>query len=198
MARTVSALTDCGEVEGVTAAAGRLVVARSSIGGPAQLFELTPGAEVQLTKNNDEKLTGLSLSPYEQFSFAGWNGEKVYGYVTRPHGYASGGKYPVAFLIHGGPHGSFSDAWSYRWNPQVWAGMGFAVVSVDFHGSIGYGEAFTRASIGHWGDRPLEDLQKGWAAALALYPFLDADPSMCALGASYRGIHGCLDRRCLE
>lgn len=186
IARTVSALTESGEVEDVTAAAGRLVVARSSIGGPAQLFELMPGAEVQLTKHNDETLTGLSLSPYEQFSFAGWNGEKVYGYVTRPHGYASGGKYPVAFLIHGGPHGSFSDAWSYRWNPQVWAGMGFAVVSVDFHGSNGYGEAFTRASIGHWGDRPLEDLQKGWAAALARYPFLDADRA-CALGASYGG-----------
>jgi dipeptidyl aminopeptidase/acylaminoacyl peptidase len=76
-------------------------------------------------------------------------------------------------LIHGGPHGSFGNAWSYRWNPQVWAGMGYAVVSVDFHGSSGYGEAFGRSVIGHWGNRPLEDLQKGWAHALSRYDFLD-------------------------
>jgi acylaminoacyl-peptidase len=92
----------------------------------------------------------------------------------------------VAFLIHGGPHGNFANAWSYRWNPQVWAGMGYAVVMVDFHGSSGYGEAFGRSIVGHWGDRPLEDLQKGWAFALARYDFLNGDKA-CALGGSYGG-----------
>jgi acylaminoacyl-peptidase len=70
-----------------------------------------------------------------------------------------GRRYPVAFLIHGGPQQSFADTWSYRWNPQVWAGIGYAVVMIDFHGSSGYGTAFGRASIGHWSDRPPEDLQ---------------------------------------
>jgi dipeptidyl aminopeptidase/acylaminoacyl peptidase len=92
----------------------------------------------------------------------------------------------VAFLIHGGPHGSFGNAWSYRWNPQVWAGMGYAVVMVDFHGSSGYGEAFAKSIVGHWGDRPLDDLQKGWAYALSHYGFLDGDRA-CALGGSYGG-----------
>jgi dipeptidyl aminopeptidase/acylaminoacyl peptidase len=74
----------------------------------------------------------------------------------------------------------------YRWNPQTYAGAGYAVVAIDFHGSTGYGQAFTDAISGHWGDRPLQDLQKGWHAALAQFPFLDADRA-CALGASYGG-----------
>ena len=97
----------------------------------------------------------------------------LHGYVVKPADYQAGRKYPVAFLIHGGPHGSFGNAWSYRWNPQVWAGMGYAAVMIDFHGSSGYGEAFAKSIVGHWGDRPLEDLQKGWAYALGRYSFLD-------------------------
>ena len=76
--------------------------------------------------------------------------------------------------------------WSYGWNPQTYAGQGYAVVMVEFHGSTGYGQAFTDAISRHWGDRPLEDLQKGWAAALKQYDFLDGDKA-CALGASYGG-----------
>jgi dipeptidyl aminopeptidase/acylaminoacyl peptidase len=162
------------------------VAACSSMGSPPQLYELANGDVSRLTQVNAETLSGVSLSDYEQFSFVGWNDELVHGYVMRPFGYAPGEKYPVAFLIHGGPHGAYSDAWSYRWNPPVWSGMGFAVVTIDFHGSSGYGEAFARSVVGHWGDRPLEDLQKGWAAALAKYPYLDASRA-CALGGSYGG-----------
>lgn len=184
--RTAVPLTDAGEVTAVSACADRLVAACSSMGSPPQLYELANGDVSLLTQVNAETLSGVSLSDYEQFSFAGWNDELVHGYVMRPFGYAPGGKYPVAFLIHGGPHGAYSDAWSYRWNPQVWSGMGFAVVTIDFHGSSGYGEAFAQSVVGHWGDRPLEDLQKGWAAALAKYPYLDAGRA-CALGGSYGG-----------
>ena len=110
----------------------------------------------------------------------------VHGYVIKPAGYVEGKKYPVAFLIHGGPQGSFGDGWSFRWNPQTYAGAGYAVVMIDFHGSTGYGQAFTDAISQHWGDRPLEDLQKGWAYALKTYSFLDGDRA-AALGASYGG-----------
>ncbi len=110
----------------------------------------------------------------------------MHGYVLKPYGYQPGHKYPVVYLIHGGPQGSFGDSWSYRWNPEVWAGWGYGVVMVDFHGSTGYGQAFTDAISKHWGDRPLEDLQKGWSAALAKYSFLDGDHA-CAAGASYGG-----------
>jgi dipeptidyl aminopeptidase/acylaminoacyl peptidase len=92
----------------------------------------------------------------------------------------------VAFLIHGGPQGSFGNAWSWRWNPQAFAGAGYAVVMVDFHGSTGYGQAFTDSISGDWGGKPLEDLKLGLSEALKVNPWLDAD-RMCALGGSYGG-----------
>jgi dipeptidyl aminopeptidase/acylaminoacyl peptidase len=106
--------------------------------------------------------------------------------VHRPYGWKKGKKYPIAFLIHGGPQGSFGNEFHYRWNPQVFAGMGYGVVTIDFHGSTGYGQAFTDSISGDWGGKPLEDLQKGLKYALEHYDFLDGGKA-CALGASYGG-----------
>jgi len=154
------------------------VIATTSVDGKAPVRAITPSA--------GEMLPEVAWGAYEQFNFTGWNNETVHGYVVKPWNYQPGRKYPVAFLIHGGPQGSFGDGWSYRWNPQTYAGLGYAVVMIDFHGSTGYGQAFTDSISQHWGDRPLEDLQKGWAAAQAKYAFLDGDKA-CALGASYGG-----------
>ncbi len=140
----------------------------------------------EITPSAGEMLPDVAFGDYEQFQFKGWNNETVHGYVVKPYNYQEGKRYPVAFLIHGGPQGAFGNGWSYRWNPQTYAGQGYAVVMIDFHGSTGYGQAFTDAISQHWGDRPLEDLQKGWAAAQKQYPFLNGDKA-CALGASYGG-----------
>ncbi len=140
----------------------------------------------EITPSASQMLPDVAFGDYEQFQFKGWNNETVHGYVVKPYNYQEGKRYPVAFLIHGGPQGSFGNGWSYRWNPQTYAGQGYAVVMIDFHGSTGYGQAFTDAISQHWGDRPLEDLQKGWAAAQKQYPFLNGDKA-CALGASYGG-----------
>lgn len=140
----------------------------------------------EITPSASQMLPDVAFGDYEQFEFKGWNNETVHGYVVKPYNYQEGKSYPVAFLIHGGPQGSFGNGWSYRWNPQTYAGQGYAVVMIDFHGSTGYGQAFTDAISQHWGDRPLEDLQKGWAAAQKQYPFLNGDKA-CALGASYGG-----------
>lgn len=154
------------------------VIATTGTDGKAPIRAITPGA--------GDMLPDVAWGAYEQFSFVGWNNDTVHGYVVKPWNYQPGKKYPVAFLIHGGPQGSFGDGWSYRWNPQTYAGQGYAVVMIDFHGSTGYGQKFTDAISRHWGDRPLEDLQKGWAAAQQKYAFLDGDKA-CALGASYGG-----------
>ena len=154
------------------------VIYTTSADGAAPLRAITPTA--------GEMVKDARFGAYEQFSFKGWNNETVYGYVLKPWNYQAGKKYPVAFIIHGGPQGSFGNGWSYRWNPQTYAGQGYAVVMIDFHGSTGYGQAFTDSISQHWGDRPLEDLQKGWAAAQQQYAFLDGDKA-CALGASYGG-----------
>ncbi len=165
-----------------------LAYTRDNLKSPAQAFvaRADGSAERQVTQANADVLPGLAFGDYEQFSFKGWNDETVHGYVVKPVGYEEGRKYPVAFLIHGGPQGSFGDNFHYRWNPQTYAGQGFAVVMIDFHGSTGYGQAFTDSISQHWGDRPLEDLQKGWAAAQQKYSFLDGERA-CALGGSYGG-----------
>lgn len=184
----VTKIAGDGSVSGFELEGDTLVFARNSLRSPDVLFAArADGSAVRrVSVNNDGKLAKIAFGDYEQFSFTGWNGETVHGYVVKPANYVKGRKYPVAFLIHGGPQGSFGNGWSYRWNPQTYAGQGFAAVMIDFHGSVGYGQAFTDAISQHWGDRPLEDLQKGWAAALSKYSFLDGDKA-CALGASYGG-----------
>jgi len=186
----VTALTGKGYAGEFDVQKDTVISAAASLGGGAQLVKLkTEGAEqkgTQLTWANAERLKDVKMAEYEQFSFKGANGETVYGHVMKPWNYEPGKKYPVAFLVHGGPQGSFGNSWSYRWNPQVYAGAGYASVFIDFHGSTGYGQGFTDSISGDWGGKPLEDLQKGLAAAVAKYDFLDGQ-NACALGASYGG-----------
>jgi dipeptidyl aminopeptidase/acylaminoacyl peptidase len=184
----VSPIVREGSVSDFDLEAGTLAFARSTLRSGDQIFVGgIGGAPVRaLTPSAGEMLPDVRFGDFEQFSFKGWNGETVHGYVVKPWNYEEGKTYPVAFLIHGGPQGSFGNGWSYRWNPQTYAGQGYAVVMIDFHGSTGYGQAFTDSISQHWGDRPLEDLQKGWAAAQQKYPFLDGSRA-CALGASYGG-----------
>jgi dipeptidyl aminopeptidase/acylaminoacyl peptidase len=157
-----------------------------SLAGPADVHVFRNGRHRRLTRLNASKLRGVGLGAFEQFSFAGWNGETVHGYVLKPAGFDPARTYPVAFIVHGGPQGSMGNDWHYRWNPQVYAGAGYAVVIVDFHGSTGYGQAFTDSIRGDWGGKPLDDLKLGFAAALDRYPFLDRTRA-AALGASYGG-----------
>ncbi|MBW8858329.1 MAG: S9 family peptidase [Caulobacter sp.] len=186
----VSALTGEGHVSGFSVGSQSIVYAQDNLKGPAQLYALSTvkkgEAPIKLTNNNAEALKDVAMGEPEQFSFPGWNGETVHGYVVKPANFDPAKKYPVAFLIHGGPQGSFGNLFHYRWNAQTYAGAGYAVVMIDFHGSTGYGQAFTDAISQHWGDRPLEDLQKGWAFATGKYGFLDKDRA-CALGGSYGG-----------
>jgi dipeptidyl aminopeptidase/acylaminoacyl peptidase len=177
-----------GQVEGFSVRGNDIVLARSTLKAPADLFRLSAsgGKETPVTRLNAARLADARTGDYEFFTFKGADSATVQGYVVKPVGYEKGKRYPVAFLIHGGPQGAFTNEFHYRWNPQTYAGAGFAVVTVNFHGSTGYGQAFTDAISGDWGGKPLEDLQKGWASALEKYSFLDADRA-CALGASYGG-----------
>lgn len=186
-----------GQVTGFAGARDSVVVALASIGAPPDLYAASLEAPAEsgaqgaprlerLTSLNASLLDERAMSAYEQFSFAGWHGQRVYGYVVKPYGFDPGRRYPIAFIIHGGPQSSMSNEWSYRWNPEVFAGAGYGVVFIDFHGSPGYGQAFTDSVSGDWGGKPLVDLQRGLAAAISRYPWLDGDRA-CALGASYGG-----------
>jgi dipeptidyl aminopeptidase/acylaminoacyl peptidase len=184
----VTPLTGEGSIGAFDMRGNTIAYTQTNLAAGAQLYAVKGlgAAPVQLTHQNAERLADVGWGKYEQFTFKGANGDTVHGYVMQPWNAEPGKKYPVAFLVHGGPQGSFGNGWSYRWNPQVYAGAGYATVFIDFHGSTGYGQKFTDSISGDWGGKPLDDLKKGLAAAVAKYPWLDRSRT-CALGASYGG-----------
>ncbi|MFQ5741124.1 MAG: S9 family peptidase [Acidobacteriota bacterium] len=184
----VRTLVQNGTVGSFSPAGQRVVFGWDDMNSPVELRSvgLNGKDNVAITRINQERVSSASMGQAEQFTFEGWNGETVHAYVVKPIDFDPSRHYPVAFLIHGGPQGSFGNHFHYRWNPQVYAGHGYAAVMVDFHGSTGYGQAFTDAISGDWGGKPLIDLQKGLQAALDRYPWLDGD-RVAALGASYGG-----------
>ena len=177
-----------GEVGDFSVAKDSIIFTWANLGAPADLYSVAGngGTPRRLTKVNEELLGRRRLSDFEQFSFKGANDETVYGYVLKPYGYEEGQRYPIAFLVHGGPEGSFGNIWHYRWNAQTFAGGGYGVVMIDFHGSTGYGQKFTDSINHDAGGKPLVDLQKGLEAAVARYHWLDGEKA-CALGGSYGG-----------
>lgn len=125
-------------------------------------------------------------SSLESFWFSAVDGTKVQGFLVRPPHFDPAKKYPVKFLIHGGPQGAWGDGWSYRWNPELFAADGYVVVMVNPRGSTGYGQTFVEGVSGDWGGKPYTDLMTGLDYAEKKYPFLDKQRE-CALGASYGG-----------
>ena len=198
----VTTLVDKGTNAGPVVAGDRVVFLRDTLKAPAELFTVaaTGGTPTAITHFNDARVAKIAWGDYEQFTFKGAKGDTVYAYLVKPAGFDAKRtpKVPVAVLIHGGPQGSFGDHFHYRWNPEVFAGRGYASVVIDFHGSTGYGQAFTDAINGDWGGAPFDDIMAGVDAALAKYSFLDKD-RMAAAGASYGGyminwINGKTDR----
>jgi dipeptidyl aminopeptidase/acylaminoacyl peptidase len=164
---------------------GRMLFTRDSLGNPAELYlSDTMGQARPLTDIATTKMGQMASIVTRRFSFTGANGDTVWGQITRLADQT--GPIPALLYIHGGPQGSFNDSWSNRWNPRVTASQGYAVISVDFRGSTGYGQAFTDAIQRDWGGKPLEDLQKGFEAALKLDSQIDGTRA-CAMGASYGG-----------
>jgi dipeptidyl aminopeptidase/acylaminoacyl peptidase len=138
-----------------------------------------------LTHHNDSALATLDLPPLEEFGFVGARGDSVFGWSQKPPGFDPTRKYPLVYLVHGGPQGAWIDSWGPRWNNQMFAARGFVVAEVNFHGSTGYGQRFTDAISQHWGDYPFEDLMKG-LDVVARLPYVDST-RMGAAGASYGG-----------
>lgn len=169
---------------------GSIIYTKNDINSPNEIFHYSAkSGERQLTNINGAALAQIDKVNVQRFDFAGANGTQVWGQIIKPVGnpkIKAGEKLPVAFLVHGGPQGSFGNSWSFRWNPKVMASQGFVAVTVDFHGSVGYGQKFTDSINQDWGGKPLTDLKLGLAAAGAIDPQADIG-NACALGASYGG-----------
>nr|HRC84583.1 prolyl oligopeptidase family serine peptidase [Thermoanaerobaculia bacterium] len=142
---TSKRLVTDGSVHELARVGSDLLVLRDHLKGPNEIYRLGPDGSGfrALTSFNGERLAGLRMGEPEPFSFTGAKGETVHAWLIKPVDFDPGRKYPLAYLIHGGPQGSFKNEFHYRWNPQTYAGRGYAAVMVDFHGSTGYGQAFT-------------------------------------------------------
>ena len=144
-----------------------------------------------VTHMNDALLAQIDMQPLESFTFKGSNDEEVQGFMVKPPGFIPNKKYPLKFLIHGGPQGAWGNSWTYRWNAELFAatgnnGNGYVVVMINFHGSTGYGQNFCDSISGDWGGKPYVDLMKGLDYVEKTYPFIDKNRE-AAMGASYGG-----------
>lgn len=171
----------------------RVVAVRMKNDEPAEvtLVSMTPDLQLdkrakKITLLNDALLAQLDLPKMEPFWFVAADKTKVQGFLIKPPGFDPNKKYPVKFLIHGGPQGAWGDAWSYRWNAELFAANGYVVVMINPRGSTGYGQAFVDGVNGDWGGKPYSDLMLGLDYAEKTYPFIDKNRE-CALGASYGG-----------
>ncbi|MEO5762037.1 MAG: S9 family peptidase [Vicinamibacteria bacterium] len=165
----------------------RAVMALDTLNRPADVVtvDLTNGKINRLTTTNDAAIARFALTPSESVTYTGAAGKQVQGWITKPANFDATKKYPLLVIIHGGPQGVFGDSWSYRWNPQVFAGAGFVVFMPNQHGSTGFGQAFTDDVSNDWGGKAYEDVMKGTDFAAAL-PYVDKD-RVVAAGASYGG-----------
>jgi len=150
-----------------------------------QLVEV-PVVPEAVTHMNDALLSQIDMQPLGSFTFKGANDEDVQGFMIKPPGFDPNKKYPLKFLIHGGPQGAWGNSWTYRWNAELFAANGYVVVMINFHGSTGYGQKFTDSISGDWGGKPYLDLIKGLDYVEKTYPFIDKNRE-AALGASYGG-----------
>jgi len=171
----------------------RLYFTRMSIAVPNEIWGRSAGLGVdkaspwQVTHMNDALLSQIDMQPLESFTFKGANDEEVQGFLVKPPGFDPNKKYPLKFLIHGGPQGAWGNEWTYRWNAELFAASGnYVVVMINFHGSTGYGQKFTDSISGDWGGKPYVDLMKGLDYVEKTYPFIDKNRE-AALGASYGG-----------
>ncbi|HKV73953.1 MAG TPA: S9 family peptidase [Gemmatimonadales bacterium] len=171
----------------VTPGGDRFIYLHSSANHPLELWTAkSDGKEARpVTHLHDDLFASLDVRPVERFGFIGSQGDSVFGWLMKPPGFDSTKKYPLVYLIHGGPQGAWLDQWHSRWNYALFAARGYVVAAVNFHGSTGYGQAFTNSISRHWGDIPYEDLMKG-LDALSARPWIDA-ARMGAAGASYGG-----------
>src|SRR5438105_8912981 len=178
---------------------GRVWFSKASIRAPTEIGQLksdkvdvvTGQARelgfVDVTHMNDALLSQIDMQPLESFTFKGANNDDVQGFMVKPPGFDHNKKYPLKFLIHGGPQGAWGNEWTYRWNAELFAATGnYVVVMINFHGSTGYGQNFTDSISGDWGGKPYVDLMKGLDYVEKTYPFIDKNRE-AALGASYGG-----------
>lgn len=152
---------------------------------PPEVAITCGGRTTLVSAFNADLVAEVELRPAEEIRFEGANRDQIQAYVVEPPGFDAASTWPLLHNVHGGPHNGVMDAWHWRWNTQVMAAAGYVVVSVNFHGSSSFGDAFTRSIHGAWGDMPARDIE---AATDHLIDLGHIDPDRLAIaGGSYGG-----------
>jgi dipeptidyl aminopeptidase/acylaminoacyl peptidase len=164
-----------------------LVYTRDTATHPPALFAAAGDgtAERQLDTHNRALLARHGFGEIREFEVAGWNGEPVQVFVTYPPNFDAKRKWPLLQTIHGGPHAAHHDGWHFRWNNQVFAGQGYVVVAVNYHGSSGYGQAFLETITGRYGEKEFADVEAATDFLIA-QGYVDSQ-RIAATGGSYGG-----------
>jgi dipeptidyl aminopeptidase/acylaminoacyl peptidase len=153
---------------------------------PDSIIRFENGEEIEIVNLNKDILNEVELPKPELFNFIGGYNDTVYGWILKPINFNPEKTYPVALLIHGGPESSWTSGWSYRWNPQLFANQGYAVVMINPHGSSGFSSEFREAVRNDFGGVPYEDIINGLKYALENNKYMDKN-RVCAAGGSYGG-----------
>ena len=162
------------------------VYLRNSFDAPPAVFAHGPGMEAkQISHFNDDLVKSWKLGKIESVTFKGAGDADVPMWIVYPPDFDPAKKWPLVQMVHGGPHNGIMSEFSFRWNPHVWAAKGYVVGVVNFHGSSGYGQAFTDSITGDYGTKPLADVMKAtdWFESKA---WIDKN-RMAAAGGSYGG-----------
>ena len=164
-----------------------LIYTEQSGNRPVEILKATStgGAGVPLTGLNDALLAQYETNPLDEFWVDSPDGSRVHTFIAKPPNFNPQRKYPVLFLIHGGPQGAWGESFSYRWNAQVFASAGFIVVMPNLRGSTGYGQKFTDEINADWGGKVYDDLMSVLDYVVK-QPYADPD-RMAAAGGSYGG-----------
>jgi dipeptidyl aminopeptidase/acylaminoacyl peptidase len=186
-ARTIISGPGCAGDVRFTPDGKTMVYVEQSGAQPARILRISSagGAPQPLTRINDVFLSSYRLSPLEEFWVEAPDRVRVQSFLVKPAGFRPDRKYPVLFLIHGGPQGAWEDNWGYRWNPQVFAGAGWLVVMPNPRGSTGFGQKFIDEINADWGGKVYDDIMAVVDYVTAL-PYADAE-RMAAAGGSYGG-----------
>lgn len=172
----------------VTPDGKRLVFANSSLAMAPEIYLAnSDGSGLEsLTRVNADLFSRADLKPAEELEWTGAVGKKIHGFVLKPRNFDPDKKYPLLVLIHGGPQSAWNDAWSYRWNPQVFTDAGYVVFMPNPRGSLSYGQQFVDEISADWGGKVFIDLKNGVAEVLRRNRFIDRT-RIGGAGASYGG-----------
>ena len=165
-----------------------LIFNQSNVTRPTEIFkmDLTTKKVEQLTHLNDDILAQIEMMPLEEFYSKGADDVMVHSFMIKPPFFDPNKKYPMVFLVHGGPQGAWEDLWHYRWNPELYASRGYVVIMTNPRGSTGYGQKFTDEISGDWGGKVFIDLMNAYDYAIKNFNFIDPNKTVAA-GASYGG-----------